>query len=139
MINLSILQALEDDTFGTIDVDLFTEEAPLDNTGKPKEGLWIVSRGGIVNRTNVEIQAFDIYSRYTNKLTGYTKLAEILEWIQEAYSDVCTLPAVPPYTTQAYKNVRIFPTSGVETVGTDENGKVVRVISGEVYYNKENN
>lgn len=139
MITLSILQALADDGFGTIDTDLFTEEVPLDNKGVPKQGLWIVSRGSTVSRLNTEIQSFDIYSRYTNKLTGYTKLDELLQWLQEGYSDICDLPAVPPYTTQSYKNVRIFPTSGIENVGTDENGKVVRVISGEVYFNKENN
>jgi len=139
MITLSILKALENDDFGTIDTDLFIEEVPLDNKGVPKQGLWIVTRGSSVSRVNTEIQAFDIYSRYNNKLTGHTKLAELLQWLQEGYSGVCTLPSVPPYTAQEYKNVRIYPTSGIETVGTDENGKVVRVISGEVYFNKENN
>ena len=139
MITLSILKQLEIDGFGTIDTDLFFEEAPLDAKGLPKQGLWIVSRGSVISRLDTEIQAFDIYSRYSNKITGATKLYAVLEYLKDAYGDVCDLPAVPPYTEDTYTNVRLMPTSGVENVGTDENGKIVRVISGEVYYNKENN
>lgn len=136
MITLSILKELENNGFGTIDTDLFFEKASLDSKGQPKNGVWIVTRGSTVSRTNVEIQSFDIYSRYSSKLTGHQKLESILEWLQEAYGDVCTLPACPPYTTQTYTNVRIFPQSSIESVGFDENNKLVRVISFEVYYNK---
>lgn len=139
MITLSLLQQLENEGFGTIDTDLFYEEAPLDSNGNPKEGVWIVSRGSAVTRFNTEIQSFDLYSRYKNKITGAKKLYDILDYLKEAYSSVCDLPACPPYSESTFKNVRILPTSGVENVGTDENGKVVRVISGEVYYVKENN
>lgn len=136
MITLSVLKEIENAGFGTIDTDLFLEDASLDSKGKPKNGVWIVTRGSSVSRMNIEIQSFDIYSRYANKLTGHQKLESILEWLQEAYNDVCTLPAVLPYTTQEYKNVRIFPTSSIENVGTDENGLIVRVISFDIYFNK---
>lgn len=139
MITLSILKQIETDGFGTIDTNLFLEEASLDSNGKPKDGLWIVTRGSGVSRVSVEIQQFDVYSRFANKLTGHKKLEELLDWVQEAFSDICNLPAVAPYTTQSYKNVRIFPTSSIENVGTDENGKIVRVISFEAYFNKETN
>lgn len=139
MITLSILREIQQAGFGTIDTDLFLEEASLKSDGKPKDGLWIVTRGSGVSRVNTEIQSFDIYSRYANKLTGHIKLESLLEWLQEAYGDVCTLQAVPPYTTQTYKNVRIFPTSSIENAGMDENGKIVRVISFEVYFNKGEN
>lgn len=134
MILLSILKQLQNENFGTIDVDLFYEEVPLEKDGTPKEGVWIVSRGSVVNRFNTEIQAFDLYSRYKNKITGAAKLYEVLNYLKEAYGDVCDLPAALPYSTKVYESVRITPTSGVENVGSDENGKVVRVISGEVYY-----
>ena len=136
MILLSLLKQLSLDGFGTIDTDLFYEEASLNSAGTPKEGVWIVARGSVVSRFNTEIQSFDIYSRYSNKITGAQKLYDILDYLKEAYSDVCTLPAVPPYTTQTYKNVRIFPVSSIENAGTDENGKIVRVISFECYFNK---
>lgn len=136
MIALHILKLLENEGFGTIDSDLFFEEAPLDGQGKPKQGVWIVERGTSVNRFNTQTQNFDIYSRYTNKLTGYKKLEGILDFLQEAYGEVCELPAVPPYSSTVYENVRIEPTSSVENVGTDVDNKIVRVISGIVQYSK---
>jgi len=134
MVTLHILQLLEDNGFGTIDTDLFYEDAPLDNSGVPKQGVWIVTRGSEVNRLNVGNQNFDIYSRYTNKLTGAVKLENILTFLKEAYDDVCTLPTVAPYSLTEYYDVIIEPTSGVENAGTDEQDKVVRVISGNVKY-----
>ena len=136
MITLHILKLLEDEGFGTIDTDLFWEEAALDGNGEPKQGLWIVTRGAPINRFNVTTQAFDIYSRYSNKKTGYKKLEEILGFLQQAYGEVCELPTVPPHSLTTYSNVSIAPTSGVESVGADENNKIVRVISGEVKYER---
>ena len=136
MIALHILKLLENENFGTIDTDLFFEEVPLDSAGKPKQGVWIVERGTDISRLTHQTQNFDIYSRYTNKLTGYKKLESILGFLQEAYGEVCELPTVPPYSTAEYNNVRIEPTSSVENAGVDENGKVVRVISGIVRYDK---
>ena len=138
MITLHILKLLEDNGFGTIDTDLFYEEAPLDAKGVPKQGVWIVTRGSEVSRVDIGNQDFDIYSRYTNKLTGAVKLENILSFLKESYGDVCTLPTVPPHSMTQYYNVRITPTSGVENVGTDDQDKVVRVISGNVKFNKEN-
>lgn len=138
MIALHILKLLQDEGFGTIDTDLFFEEAPLDGNGVPKQGVWIVERGTAVDRFNTQTQNFDIYSRYTNKLTGYKKLQDILDYLQEAFSEVCTLPIVPPYSSEVYENVRIQPTSSVENAGIDENAKIVRVISGVVQYQKAN-
>lgn len=134
MIALHILKLLENNGFGVIDTDLFFEDAPLDNNGVPIQGVWIVSRGTGVTRLNIGNQNFDIYSRYTNKLTGAIKLENILTFLKEAYGDVCTLPTVPPHSFTEYYDVIIEPTSGVENAGTDEQDKVVRVISGNVKY-----
>ena len=136
MIALHILKLLENEGFGTIDTDLFFEEASLDSQGKEKNGIWIVDRGPAVGRFTTQTQNFDIYSRYTSKLTGYQKLEAILDFLQEAYGDVCELPPVPPHSNNVYTNVRLEPTSSVENAGVDSNGKIVRVISGVVQYNK---
>ena len=136
MITLSILKQMQDDNIGTIDNDLFFEEATLDNKGNPKPGVWIVSRGTAVTRFNTQIQAFDLYVRYTNKLVGIQKAHELLEYLQESFEDVCSLPSYPPYTTKAYDSVVIVPTSGVESLGSDEQDRMVFVISGEVRYAK---
>lgn len=136
MIALHILKLLENEGFGTIDTDLFFEEAPLDGNGVPRQGVWIVERGTDVTRFTTHTQNFDLYSRYTNKTTGYKKLEAILDYLQEAYGEVCELPTVSPYSDIVYTNVRIRPTSSVENVGVDENNKIVRVISGEVQYER---
>ncbi|NCU40853.1 hypothetical protein EOL73_03800 [Candidatus Saccharibacteria bacterium] len=134
MITLHIAKWLEEQGFGTLDTDIFWEVAPLGSDGKPKNGIWVVSRGSSVSRLNTTIQAFDIYSRYTNKITGSQKLEAILERIKSAYGDTCELPTVPPHSLTQYTQVMLTPVSGVENVGTDEQDKVVRVISGEVRY-----
>lgn len=139
MISLHIAQLLADEGFGTLDTDIFWEEMPIDPTGNPKDGIWVVTRGAPLSRFNVTQQSFDIYARYANKLTGSQKLEAVLDRLQEAYSDVCELPTVEPHSSTVYTNVRIRPTSGIENVGSDEQDKVVRVISGEVQYNKLNN
>lgn len=137
MITLHILKLLADEGFGQIDTDLFWEDAPLDPQGNPKNGVWIVPRGTEVNRFTVSTQAFDIYSRHTNKVTSSKKLEDILDYLQEAFEDVCELPTVPPHSTTRYYDVMITPTSSIENVGTDEQDKVVRVISGQVTFKKE--
>lgn len=134
MISLHIAAWLAEEGFGALDTDIFWEEVSLDSNGNPKDGIWVVTRGTPVTRFTTS-QAFDIYSRYKNKLTGSQKLEAILTRLQEAYGDVCTLPSVPPYSLTEYNNVRIVPTSGIENAGTDEQDKVVRVISGEVQFN----
>lgn len=134
MISLSLAKWLADEGFGTLDDDIFWEEAALDANGKPKDGIWVVTRGAIVTRFSTS-QGFDIYSRFTNKLSGSQKLEAILERLQEAYGDVCTLPAVEPYSGTQYENVRLFTVTGIENVGTDDQDKVVRVISGMVQFN----
>lgn len=134
MISLHIAKWLEEEGFGTVDTDIFWEDAPLDGQGNPKNGIWVVPRGSADTRfTNV--QQFDIYSRYTNKLTGSQKLEAISQRIKEAYGDTCELPTVPPYSLIEYYNVMFQPVSGVQNVGTDEQDKVVRVISAEIQFN----
>ena len=137
MVTLHILQLLEDEGFGTIDTDLFWEDIPVDSNGDPKNGVWIVPRGAPVSIYNTTIQPFDIFSRYSNKVTGSKKLEDILEYLKTAFTEVCELPIVPPYSLTNYYDVTITPESGIENVGSDEQDKVVRVISGKVKYNIE--
>lgn len=136
MITLHIAKLLEDEGFGTLDTDIFWEDMPLDSSGNARDGLWVVPRGSPYGRL-VKTQAFDIYARYANKVTGSKKLEDILDYLQEAYGTVCELPTVPPYSDTRYYDVIIVPTSSVENVGVDEQDKVLRVVSGEITYNKE--
>lgn len=136
MITLHILQLLADNGFGTIDTDLFWEEIPLDEKGEVKDGIWILSRGAPLTRGTRNIEAFDIYSRYANKVTGSQKLEDILSFLGGAYGTICDLPEVSGHSNNEYKKVAIQPTSNIENAGVDANGKVVRVISGQIIYNK---
>lgn len=134
MVSLHIAKLLEDEGFGTLDTDIFWEEAPLDSKGNPKEGVWVVTRGSEVTRLKTGVQNFDIYARYKNKVQTSQKLESILEFLKEAYGTVCELPIVPPHSTTVYKDVVIEPVSGIENVGSDEQDKIVKVISGVIRY-----
>ena len=135
MVTLHVAQWLADQGLGTLDTTIFWEDVTLDAKGKPKDGIWVVSRGSTLTRFNTTVQQFDVYSRFANKITGSQKLETVLEKIKEAYGDVCELPTVPPYSSTEYVNVRFIPLSGIENVGMDEQGKIVRVVSAEIQYN----
>lgn len=135
MITLHIAKWLADEGFGQLDSSIFWEEIPVDTKAKSIDGIWVVSRGSSLSRLNVTTQQFDIYSRFANKVQGSKKLEAILNRLQTAYGDVCELPTVEPYSTNEYVDVRIRPISGIETVGADEQDKIVRVISAEIQYN----
>lgn len=137
MITLHIAKLLADEGFGTLDSDIFWEDMPVDSRGNPIDGVWIVPRGAPLTRFDVCTQSFDIYSRHRNKVTSSRKLEDILEYLQTAFEEVCELPQVPPHSLTQYYDVVITPVSGIENVGTDENEKVIRVISGEVKFKKE--
>lgn len=137
MVTLNIAQLLADAGFGTLDENIFWEDAPLSKTGKSIDCIWIVPRGAPLSRFSSTIQNFDIYSRYANKIVGSQKLEAILIYLQEAYNTVCELPIVPGKSEARYYNCQISPTSGIENVGSDEQDKIVRVISGKINYNKE--
>lgn len=138
MITLHLAQLLADEGFGTLDTDIFWEDIPLNSNGDPIEGIWVVTRGAPISRFNIAIQSFDIYARYANKITTHQKLEAILEYFWELQGVECDLPAVPPYSTATYTNIRILPTSSVESVGSDEQDKIVKVISGDIRYKKGN-
>lgn len=137
MITLHICQLLEDAGFGTIDTDIFWEEIPVNVRGVPKSGIWVVPRGAPLSRLNVTYQAFDIYSRHAHKIVSSRKLEDILDYLQAAYHEVCELPEVPPYSETRYYDCQIQPTSGIENVGADDQDKIIRVISAEIKYKKE--
>lgn len=137
MITLHIAKLLEDEGFGTLEQDIFWDDMPVNAAGKPVDGIWIVTRGAPLTRFDITTQDFDIFSRYANKITGAQILEDILGFLKNAYGQVCELPEVPPYSYTRYYDVMLTPTSGIENVGIDQQNKVVRVISGEIKYKKE--
>lgn len=137
MITLSLLKQMQTDGIGTIDTDMFHLEIDIDGQGTARNGLWILPRGGGVSRFSVNIQPVDIYVRHTDKNIAYKKAKEVLDYLKDSFSEICTLPNYPPIFTKTYSNVRIEPTSSVEFLAKDENRKHIFVVSGEIRYEED--
>ena len=137
MITLSLLKQMQTDGVGTLDSDLWHLEIPINGTGTPVNGLWILPRGTTVSRYNVNIQAVDIYVRNNNKNTALKKANQVLQYLKDSYSDICELPSYPPIFNTTYSNVTIEPTSGVDFLGVDENRKFIFVVSGEIRFQED--
>ena len=133
MILHSILQDLQDKGFGTIGQDLQVGVLAIDANGKPRNGISLALRGAPINRIQTNIQSIDFYVRHSNSLTALQKAQELVDYLQESFSDVCDLPAMPPLT-DSYSNVIITPTSGIEDVGRDDGGGYNYVLSGSVTF-----
>lgn len=137
MITLSLLKQMQTDNIGTIDTDMFHLEIDIDGQGTARNGLWILPRGGGVSRFSVNIQPVDIYVRHTDKNIAYKKAKEVLDYLKDSFSEICTLPNYPPIFTETYSNVKIEPTSSVEFLAKDENRKHIFVVSGEIRYEED--
>lgn len=131
MITLHLLQQLQDDDFGVIDETLFWGKMPLD-----VEGISIIDRGSPYTRGTRLTQAFDLYSRGSNDLTGADILEQILEWMIDNYV-TCDLPEVPEHSDKTYHNCQILPLTNVENVGKDETDRVIWRLAGQISYKRE--
>lgn len=95
MITLRILKLLEQEGHGTIDINgtrktggLYFEKLP-----QGKTGVAILSRGATIGHGMRYTQAFDLYSRGTNDVTGYQILEQMIDTLMNSYT-VCKLPKV---------------------------------------------
>ena len=137
MVTLRILKLLEQNGFGTVDINgtvktngLYFEKMP-----QGKTGVAIFSRGAAMGRGLRTTQAFDLYSRGTNDVEGYQKLEEIAELMTESFT-VCTLPKITGIDETEYTNCSIVPISNIENAGQDENDRVLYVITAQITYSK---
>lgn len=128
MITLSLLKYLENNGFGTIDVDLFWQKLGLD-----KKGLYISDLGQEQERGQRISQLYELYYRGTSDTDGYKKLQAIVNFLNDSYG-VCELPAVPPVTESGYSNVVIMPLSTISSMGEDANGRIIYSATGRIYY-----
>lgn len=140
MITLHIAKLLQDNGLGTVSItgkepnaNIFWEGITTDGNDS-KNGIWIESRGFPLSRGALDTQAFDIYARYANTLQSTNRLTDILKFLKYAYGEVCELPTIPDVSTTEYKNVSIQPTSALENIGTDAEGRKVWSISGQITY-----
>jgi hypothetical protein len=128
MITLSLLKYLEENGFGGIDVDLFFQKLTLG-----KRGIYITDIGDAQLRGARRSQSYEIYSRGWDDVDGYRRLSDIIDFLTGSYG-VCRLPAVPPVTEHGYENVTIMPLSTINSVGLDDNGRMVYSATGTINY-----
>ena len=132
MITLSFLKLLEDEGFGTIDVDLFFQKLTLD-----KKGLYIADIGDPVAKGARDTQSYELFARGDNDVDGYKLLIQIRKFLVDNYSNICELPAVSPITTEGYTNVELSKPSTITNVGLDDNNRIIYSMTGTIIY-KEN-
>lgn len=129
MITLSFLKLLENEGFGTIDIDLFFQKLTLD-----KVGVYIADIGDPVERHGRDTQSYELLVRGTTDVSGYKKLKEIRKFLVTEYHNICDLPAVPPISTEEYKNVELAKPSTITNVGLDAQNRIIYSMTGTIIY-----
>lgn len=145
MITINLLKLLENENIGTLALNgwtssigsrgLYWQDMPIKSDGKDAEGIWVISRQGVVSQVNTGFTPFDIYARFSSPFKGSEKLEEIMQLLKTEYQDTCELPIVidVPYT---YTNVRVKPVGSVQNIGQDLANNTVWSLSGELRYNR---
>lgn len=142
MITLAILKKMTDDGVAglVLDKDVFWEELPLMKNGKPAQGVWLVTRGGVQGGHKKLNQrcVVDFYVAYNNKVKSEYVQKQILDWIV-ANKCFCNLNEDAsdslPYG-YAFSNVRIFPETTPQNQGITENGMIVKMASARLVYDE---
>lgn len=132
MITLSFLKLLENENFGTIDVDLFFQKLTLD-----KKGLYIADIGDPVAKGNRDTQSYELLSRGSTDVDGYKLLTDIRQYLIREYSNICELPAVPPITDKVYTNVELSKPSTITNVGLDDQNRIIYSLQGTIIYKEK--
>jgi len=132
MITLSFLKLLEDEGFGTIDVDLFYQKLTLD-----KKGLYIADIGDGTERHSRDSQSYELLARGANDIDGYKKLTEIRRFLINNYQGICQLPAAPPITSEVYTNVELSKPSTITNVGLDANNRIIYSMTGTIIFKEK--
>lgn len=132
MITLSFLKLLEDEGFGTIDVDLFFQKLTLD-----KKGIYIADIGDPVAKGSRDTQSYELLARGINDVDGYQKLTEIRKFLIREYSNICDLPAVPPISATSYTNVELSKPSTITNVGLDAQNRIIYSMTGQIIFKEK--
>ena len=141
MITLAILRQLAAGNVAelVLDRNLFWEELPLQQNGKPASGVWLVTRGGTAGDAkgrNLHT-TIDFYVAFANKPKTEAVHQAILQWII-ANRGFCELSGSVGGTTYRFVNVRLRSTTTPQNYGATENGLIVKIASAEVIYSLEN-
>lgn len=138
MITLAILEKMASDKVAnlTIDANCFWEQAPLQQNGKPANGVWLVTRGGSAmnSRKGFNLRStVDFYVALANKPKTEKVHQRILEWILKNPC-FCELSGNVGGVSYSYSNIRIRPTTTPQNVMVTSNDLVVKTASAEIIY-----
>jgi len=132
MITLSFLKLLEDEGFGTIDVDLFFQKLTLD-----KKGIYIADLGNVVPQGTRDVQGYELLARGSSDVDGYKKLTEIRNFLITNRHEICDLQAVPLITSKVYTNIDIEKPSTITNVGLDAQNRIIYSMTGSIIYKEK--
>lgn len=138
MITLSFLKLLEQEDFGTIDVDLFYQKLTLD-----KKGIYIVDIGDPIAKGSRDTQSYELYARGNTDLDGSYKLSQIRKFLLNNYSNICELPPVSVkiegknVTIPAYTNVELSKPTTITNVGLDAQNRIIYSMTGTIIYKEK--
>ena len=119
-----------------INDSLFWEEMPVASDGKPGQGVWLMTRGGMAANSPKGInlsETIDIYVMMANKFATEAAHQRILEWLNSTRY-FCELSGTVGGVAFEYHNIRLRPTTTPQNYALTHNGMVVKVASVEVFY-----
>lgn len=129
---LSLMKFLSQNGFGTMSKDLFWEKLELSAIG-----VYITSNGQAQELHARRVQAFTLYSRGDTDISGYSKLENIIEFLNTSDS-ICTLPSVRDKASgivaESIGNVYIRPLTTITNSGKDSEGKTIWLATGQIEY-----
>lgn len=129
---LSLMKFLSQNGFGTMSKDLFWEKLELS-----ANGVYITSNGQAQELHARRVQAFTLYSRGDTDISGYSKLENIIEFLNTSDS-ICTLPSVRDKASgivaDSIGNVYIRPLTTITNSGKDSEGKTIWLATGQIEY-----
>lgn len=116
--------------------DIFVESITLKDTNS-YNGIWIESRTAPIGHGQDEVAGFEIFARTDAPYTSIEKLRAVRNFLLGAYSTVCELPTITGISDVKYTHITLQPTSNIQNIGTDSEGRVVFSLSGQVSYKEE--
>lgn len=129
---LSLMKFLSQNGFGTMSKDLFWEKLELS-----ANGVYITSNGQAQELHARRVQAFTLYSRGDTDISGYSKLENIIEFLNTSDS-ICTLPSVRDKASgivaESIGNLYIRPLTTITNSGKDSEGKTIWLATGQIEY-----
>lgn len=132
MVTLAFLKLLQDEGFGTINVDMFYQKLTLD-----KKGIYIADIGESSERHSRDSQGYELFARGVNDIDGLKKLQAIRSFLVNEYQNICELPAVPPTNNQGYTGVHLSKPSTITNVGLDAQNRIIYSMTGSIKYKEQ--